>query len=125
MGDQGPCGPCSEVHHDRIGGGRDAAKLVNADDPDVIEIWNIVFMHYDRDPVKGLSKLPSHYIDTGMGLERLASILQNKPSNYDIDDFQTIITAIGELTGPNIGPYKGKLGTDDVRTPPTGPLQII
>lgn len=114
MGDQGPCGPCSEVHHDRIGGGRDAAKLVNADDPDVIEIWNIVFMHYNRDPVKGLSKLPSHYIDTGMGLERLASILQNKPSNYDIDDFQTIITAIGELTGPNIGPYKGKLGTDDV-----------
>jgi alanyl-tRNA synthetase len=109
MGDTGPCGPCSEIHYDRIGG-RDAASLVNADHPDVIEIWNIVFVQYNRDE-KGLTPLPQKHIDTGMGLERLVSILQNKSSNYDIDVFQPILEKLAEFS--QVGPYEGKLGEDD------------
>ena len=109
MGDTGPCGPCSEVHYDRIGN-RDASAMVNADDPDVIEIWNIVFIQYNRDE-KGLSSLPAKHIDTGMGLERLVSILQDKPSNYDIDAFSPILKKLEELS--NVGPYEGKLGEED------------
>jgi len=108
MGDVGPCGPCSEVHYDRVGGGRDAASLVNADDPDVIEIWNIVFIQYNRDvPDGSLQLLPNKHIDTGMGLERLASLLQNKSSNYDIDAFQPIFRAIERHS--KLGPYTGKV----------------
>lgn len=109
MGDTGPCGPCTEIHYDRIGG-RDAAALVNADDPDVIEIWNIVFIQYNRDE-KGLATLPAQHIDTGMGLERLVSILQDKRSNYDIDAFGPLFQKISEHS--QVGDYTG-LVADDV-----------
>lgn len=109
MGDIGPCGPCSEVHYDRIGG-RDASALVNADHPDVIEIWNIVFIQYNKDE-KGLAPLPQKHIDTGMGLERVVSILQNRSSNYDIDVFIPIFEEMAKYS--KVGSYEGKLGEED------------
>lgn len=106
MGDTGPCGPCSEIHIDIRSDERraeiDGALLVNKD-PDVIEIWNLVFMQYNRKADKSLEPLPAKVIDTGMGFERLCMAVQGKISNYDTDVFQTIIKALGELTNAAYG----------------------
>ena len=103
MGDTGPCGPCSEIHIDsRTPEERAAvpgAELVNKDNPQVIEIWNLVFMQYNRKADGSLEPLPHKVIDTGMGFERLVRVMPDKHSNYDTDVFQPIIKKIGELSG--------------------------
>ncbi|TSJ81051.1 alanine--tRNA ligase [Cardinium endosymbiont of Dermatophagoides farinae] len=103
MGEQGPCGPCSEIHLDiRPENHRNilpASELVNKGHPQVIEIWNLVFMQYNRQASGKLVDLPHKHIDTGMGLERLAMVLQGKRSNYDTDIFTPLIAKIEEISG--------------------------
>lgn len=111
MGDQGPCGPCSEVHYDKVGG-RNAAHLVNEDDPLVVEVWNNVFIQFDRQQDKTLKSLPAKHVDTGMGFERLVSALQDKTSNYATDVFTPLFARIQEVTGARS--YTDKYGKDDV-----------
>ena len=107
MGDTGPCGPCSEIHIDLRSDEEKAAipgrDLVNHDHPQVIEIWNLVFMQYNRKADGSLEPLPAKVIDTGMGFERLCMALQGKKSNYDTDVFTPLIDKIGQLAGMEYG----------------------
>lgn len=107
MGDTGPCGPCSEIHIDarpesekKLKPGKD---LVNASHPMVIEIWNLVFIQFNRKASGELEQLPSKHVDTGMGFERLCRVIQHKNSNYDIDLFQIIIRDIENICGKTYG----------------------
>ncbi|WP_418983952.1 alanine--tRNA ligase [Alistipes sp.] len=107
MGETGPCGPCSEIHFDLRDEAEIAAKpgreLVNEGHPQVIEIWNLVFMQFNRKANGSLEELPARNVDTGMGFERLCMILQGKKSNYDTDVFQPTIRRIAELSGKRYG----------------------
>ena len=105
MGEVGPCGPCSEIHYDRTKD-KSGSPLVNQDHEDVIEIWNIVFIQYNRKQNGKLEELAAKHIDTGMGFERIVSVLQNKKSNYDTDIFVPILEAIEKLSNT---PYKGSI----------------
>ena len=109
MGDTGPCGPCSEIHIDirsdeeKAASGIPGRELVNKSDPHVIEIWNLVFMQYQRMADGHLEALPAKNIDTGMGFERLCAVLQGKRSNYDTDVFSGMLARIGEISGHRYG----------------------
>ncbi|MDD2952345.1 MAG: alanine--tRNA ligase [Parabacteroides sp.] len=107
MGDTGPCGPCSEIHidlrSDEERAARSGADMVNKDHPQVIEIWNLVFMQFNRKADSSLEPLPAKVIDTGMGFERLCMALQGKTSNYDTDVFQPIIKVIAGMAGTTYG----------------------
>lgn len=107
MGDTGPCGPCSEIHIDiRSDEDRNAVNgkdLVNKDNPEVIEIWNLVFIQFNRLANGSLVNLPAKHVDTGMGFERLVCVMQNKKSNYDTDIFQPVIQTIAEMAGVRYG----------------------
>lgn len=105
MGETGPCGPCTEIHIDRTPD-KSGGKLVNAGDARVMEIWNLVFIQYNRDDAGKLTTLPAKHVDTGMGFERITAVLQGKDSNYDTDIFAPLMAEIGRLVGRS---YGGKL----------------
>jgi alanyl-tRNA synthetase len=102
MGETGPCGPCSEIHID-LTPDRSGGKLVNKGDARVMEIWNLVFIQYNRDDKGKLHLLPAKHVDTGMGFERVTAVLQNKQSNYDTDVFSPLMDAIGSQVGKRYG----------------------
>ncbi|HEV3142548.1 MAG TPA: alanine--tRNA ligase [Gemmataceae bacterium] len=102
MGETGPCGPCTEIHYDSTPG-KSGGKLVNKGTSDVIEIWNLVFIQYNRNADKSLTPLPARHVDTGMGFERITKILQGKESNYDTDVFTPLMDEIGNLVGKKYG----------------------
>lgn len=109
MGETGPCGPCSEVHYDRtadFSGG----PLVNAGVPEVIEVWNLVFIQYNRKADGSLEELPAKHVDTGMGFERICAVINGKDSNYDTDVFSPVIDRIAEMSGLK---YLGALDDKD------------
>ncbi len=119
MADTGPCGPCTEIHVDLtpdLSGG----PLVNGDDARVIEIWNLVFIQFNRDASRKLTRLPACHVDTGMGFERLVAVLQGKKSNYDTDVFTPLLEAIRHTTGAP--PYAGTLPS---ATPSEGELRDV
>ncbi len=102
MGETGPCGPCTEIHIDRTPD-KSGGHLVNKGTPDVIEIWNLVFIQFNRNGDRSLTPLPAKHVDTGMGFERVTAVLQDKASNYDTDVFTPIMDALGQLTGKHYG----------------------
>ena len=109
MGETGPCGPCSEIHYDWTSNATASASTINAGNPDVIEIWNLVFIQYNRDSGGKLTTLPAKHVDTGMGFERVCAILQKKKSNYETDVFSPMLRTISDVVKK---PYTGSLESE-------------
>ncbi|HQY87154.1 MAG TPA: alanine--tRNA ligase [Tepidisphaeraceae bacterium] len=103
MGETGPCGPCTEIFYDRTPEKSGGKSVLSGEDPRVMEIWNNVFIQYNRNPDRSLTKLPAQHVDTGMGFERICQVLQGKNDNYGIDLFDPIFEKISKLSGKNYG----------------------